>query len=519
MQIQEGLGEFGLFSVMPPFFLVSLSLLSISFLLNLKTRERSNKLFFCQIILLILFLNLTPIIVEGTARFNTSYQNYRAVSYILQTGHIDPLVQWIHNWPSFSILFSIFMEITILPETILLSIYPTLFSIALFFPLFMLFRSVLNDNWLVWIALWTFYISNWIGQEYFSMQSLGLLAFVLILAIVFKLTDSQISARKIAVLLLLFFYVVTSHMLSSLMVVAVFLSLFTSMHPKKPVFAAYFVLIFAAWTVFGAAEYFESNLGAFVAEVFDLQLILRANLTSRISGSAAHVTVTQVSLFFSFAISILALSGLVLVWKKKKMRRTDRKFLLTLTGLFSLIGLASYGGEIFLRVFLFGLIPLSYFVARASYNKVFLGVLAVFLVVAAPSLNIVAHYGNEVTQYVPPSELEGIEFFYKETTHGYVITSYLVGSNSLYRDFRYRESYQYFELSSTEWKNNMLSAVSIEREQPKFVFITYGMREFYDFLLGDPQFLAEIGRNLSESTYYDKFYSNPSFESYVELQP
>ena len=42
-------------------------------------------------------------------------------------------------------------------------------------PLMMIFRRATNDRRLIWLAVWTFYIANWIGQDYLSPQAFMLL--------------------------------------------------------------------------------------------------------------------------------------------------------------------------------------------------------------------------------------------------------------------------------------------------------------------------------------------------------
>lgn len=512
LKIGQGIGEFGITSVLPANFFVSVSLLSVSFLLSLKMRNGSETAAFCQTIILIFVLNFTPRMVEGTARFHTTYANYQSVDYVSQKGYVNPSAQWIHNWPSFSIAYSALMQITALPDQILLSIYPTFFSLALLFPLFVFFRLVVDNEKLRWIAIWTCYIGNWVGQDYFSMQSLGFFAFVLILFVTFKLTNSRARTCSWFVTAILFFsLVVTSHMLSSLAILAVVFVFFASKYLRRTVLVTLLGAIFASWTIYGAATYLEWNLARFIAEALNFELIFQSNLTARVAGSVARIMVTQIRLIFSALVIVFAFSGFVLTWKRGKMGNIEKRILFILIGVSLLLGFSAYGGELFMRLFLFSLIPLSYFVSKGSNRKIFFCLLSLFLIIVAPPLHMVAHYGNEVMDYVPPSEIRGAEFFHKHTTLGYVI--------GWYRDSGYRQIYQYFSFSRAEWKNNTLSLGWIESEHldwPRFVCISYGTREYYNFFLGKPQFIVELYKNMSESTRYNRIYSNPNFDSYTE---
>jgi len=510
LTISRGIGSFGLTSVLPITF--SASLLVFSFFVALKSDEQDRILLFFQTIILILILNLTPALVENTARFTTTYTNYRAVDCVSENKHIDPAGQWRHNWPSFSIAYSALMQITTLPDQILLMMYPTFFNIALFFPLSMLFQSLLDDEKSRWIAIWCLYIASWVGQDYFSMQSLGFLTSLLIFFILFKLMDSQVSIRQWSVVLvLLFSLTVTSHMLSSLVILAIFFVFFVSKHLQRTVLVTLFASIFGSWTIYGAATYVEWNLPRLVAEVLNFELIYLRNLEARIAGSTAHMIVTQVRLIFSALFIGFAFLGFLLTWKRGRIGDSEKRMLFLLIGVASLAGFSAYGGELFMRVFLFSLVALSYFISKGSNEKIFFCLFAIFLIAFAPPLHMIAHYGNEVMDYVPPSEIRGIEFFHKETTRGYVVGPY--------RDSKYRASYKYVPFASTEWKNNTLSLGPIRSEHvdwPHFICISYGVREYYNFLRGEPEFIVETTKNLSESVHYDLIYSNPSFEVYLE---
>lgn len=189
------------------------------------------------------------------------------------------------------------------------------------------------------------------------------------------------------------------------------------------------------------------------------------------------------------------------------MIRNDKRVILILAGVTLPILFFAYGGELVMRIFLFSLIPLVYFIALSSRRKLFLCALSVFLVAVAPPLYMIAHYGSERVDYVPISEIKGTEQFYKMTTEGNVVLFPNV-------DLRYRASFDYHPLSSVGWSVN---ASSVRLDWPTFVCISHLTKEYYDFYLGEPQYVASLSDNLSESVHYDKILSNPSFDVYIEL--
>lgn len=508
------LSLFGLAQVLPTTFFVSISLLTFSFLINLGSRKKNQMLFFLQIMLLISFLNLTPTLIEGTPRFTATYISYRSVDYVSQYGYINPLAQLAHNWPSFDIAYSAFLGITGLQGQDLVRIYPMFFNLILLFPLFVFFRLATSDEKKRWIAVWVFYIANWIGQDYFSMQSLGLLTFVLILYVMFKLINSQAHNRHLFVaLFLLFFLIVTTHMLSSLFALAVICMFFAVRYlPRRPVLILVFAGIFFAWTSYGAATNLQWNLPSFVQQAFNLDLILHTNVTTRLTVSATRATVTQIRLIFLTAILVFAFSGFILTLKRGKMKKIDKMILVALIGILLLFGFNAYGGELWQRIFLFSLIPLSYFISKCSNWKALFCFLSIFLVVIAPPLHMIAHYGNEAMDYVPPGEIRGGEFFDTKTVQGYVIGGY--------RDLNYHQSYGYFSLSDATWNNDAFSLGWIKDEHlnwPRFVCISYWTKEYYSYLK-ESLSVAETVKNLTKSVDYDRIYSNPDCDFYLQLR-
>jgi hypothetical protein len=517
LAVNQGIGELGLISVLPLVFFVSFSLLTACFLATLSMDGRSQLMLFCQLIMLILLLYLTPVLIEGTARFTPAYVYYQAVDYISQSGNIDPIVQWIHSWPAFSIAFSTLTQIAALTRTpgeqVFLGLYPSLFNIALFFPVFSLVRVIVDQQKLRWIAIWVFYIANWVGQDYFSVQSFALFAFILLLFALFKIMDSQGgTAGWFLVSTLLFSYLATSHFLSSLASLAVIVTLVAFKHFRAPTLALLFAVLAASWIAYGATARLPWAIIQVISQALKFQAIVGASVTARVAGSLAHIVVTQTRIIFSASISMFALSGLFLVWKSGKTGKTERRIALIVVAVCSLAGLFAYGGELFMRIFVLSLVPMAYFICKGSSSRLFFSILAIFLLFMAPPLHIVAHYGNERMDYVPPSELAGVRFFYNNTSQGYVI--------GWYPDLEYHQSYSHFSLSDAEWKNNALSLPAVESERKDwstFVCLSYAETQFYSFQIGQPQFVPEIAKSLSSSARYDKIYSNPSYAVYAEL--
>ena len=47
----------------------------------------------------------------------------------------------------------------------------------------LILRTLTIDRRLVWLAVWVFYLGNWVGQDYFSPQAFAYLLYLMLLAI------------------------------------------------------------------------------------------------------------------------------------------------------------------------------------------------------------------------------------------------------------------------------------------------------------------------------------------------
>ncbi len=507
----NGIGDSGLFSILPATYFVAFALLVLSFLLTL-FYTKNRLMLVCQTVLLIFFLNLTPSLIEGTARFSTSYNNFRALDYLLQNAHINSQAVWPLNWPSFSVLFASFSEITSIPENFLLLVYPTFFSVLLFPALYLFFKTVINETNSVWFATWFVFLANWVGQDYFSMQSLSFLIMILILYLIFKnLTIELSSWQWFTMVLLLFLYESTSHVLTSLAILSILLLLILFKQIRKPLllFTLLFLPIF--WTIYTTLPFLETNLPAYLAQVLDLVTIFEGNVANRVSGSEGHIFVTQMRIFFALILALLAILGLLSSLKNRKFRSSnDKRMLIILIGFSLLVAAFSYGGELFQRLFLFSLIPFAYFATKLLKYKYIICAVFLFFIVFAPSFHIIAHYGNETMDYVPYSETVGAKFFFNVAPDSAVA--------GFFRYYNYAPQYKIVSLTQalpTNSSNTSDVTSFLLQTSYSFVCVSYFERAVALFFHGNPEFVQNIQGNLTQTSSYDLVYSNPSFDLYA----
>ena len=514
----NGMGELGLFSVLPVSYYISVAVLVFSFLTTLHF-DTKNKIpvLLCQSLLLIVFLNLTPALIEGTARFTTSYYNFVSVDRITQTGYVAVQSNWVYNWPSFSILMSEFAQITSIPASTILLVYPTFFNILLLPSLLLFFRALNVDRKIAWIATWFVYFGFWTSQDYFSMQSIAFFISILILFLFFKNLNAGKQPRQWVVLVfLLFLYIVSSHFLTSLALITILAIFFLFRQLRRPFILIGFVLLVVSWTTFYAYNYLSENSIVILEQFLNLTLIFQRNIENRIAtGSDAHILVAQSRVFYSLVMAFFGLLGFLMLLKNRKLNIGDKRVLILLIGLGALVFTVSYGGELFERVYMFSLLPLAYFAVRGSmFKKQVFVMLAIFLICLAPALNIIAHYGSETMDYVPTSEIFGVNFLYNSTTSGNVL-----GGSSLFgdmRDLSYHANYTLFSFRDVWLGNNSASLWNKPNDVSagRYICISYETRVFSSYFLGDPSFINNIEGNITVSGDYDLLYSNPSLSIY-----
>jgi hypothetical protein len=518
-RLSLGMSELGLFSILPLSFFAAFSLLLLTFFFTVHYESKYRSfLLIIQTILLFLFLNLSPTLIENTARFTAAYVNFRATDYISQTGYIASSATWILNWPGFSVFVSNLIQVTTLNSQLVLMIYPTFFNIALLLCLFLFFRLVLDNSEQIWIATWFVFLGNWIGQDYLSMQSLAFLMIIFILYLIFKNLNSKIRSRKWLVLLLIFFaFIISSHLLSSMIFASVLFVFFIGKRLRRFNLFAIAIILIVAWSIFCADAYLTNNLLYNLGQALNFASIFQRNLQTRIiSGSELHTLVTQIRVIYTIILVCFGALGITTVLWHRRIQETDKRVLLLALSFGLLIFSFAYGGELFMRLYMFSLIPLAYFATKYFFKHKRIFVVAIlFFILVTPTLVIISRYGNESIDYVPISELTGVQFIYSHVTSGSIIGS---TNGADFRDLTYRQGYTlkslYYEIFERNESNSLWVFDHSPTKESRLLCLSYESKQFFTTYAGHIDFLEELKNNATKSVIYNLVYSNPSFEVY-----
>ncbi len=431
--------DVGLLSVLPTTFFLALALLTVGFVFVLEHQPEKHRLVAAYLATFSAAAHATPAILYGTVRYSWSWKHLGIVDYIQRTGSVDPdaaFLQIYHGWPGVFSATAWLADITgIDPQTIAIWT-PVTLSLLSLAALSVVFRLFVDDPRTVALALWLFVIANWVGQEYFSPQGvtytmyLGLLAIALPLerraasddgrftlqADVGVTTDSK-RARLVMRLAILAIVVaiVASHQLTPIMVVVTFLVVAAMRVARTAWISVATVAAMLAWISGPAFTYIRENaldatdtFGSPAATTGESVLD-----TARISVGQAIVVVAD--RFLAEALLVLAIVGLVVVWRRGKGVIVLGSLLAAPIALL----LTDYGGEVLFRSYLFaspwialcGAIGLMATTDGSSSNlRIGLrSLVATVLVVAF----LFAYLGKERTNYFTPDEIAVTTWLYE----------------------------------------------------------------------------------------------------------
>lgn len=514
----EDIGDIGLITILPVTYFIAFSLLTISFLIALKNEKKNEGILFLQLIFLILFLFSSPILIE-VSRSRWAYTAYGFSDYIFRNGNINPSLIYYHNWPSFIIYNWSISSISNVNPIILINIFPTFANILFLFPLYMILKTLADGSYRMWLGLWFFYVASFVGQDYLSPQTFGYFLFLIIMYFFFKFfikntniyDRDKIKFEYYFILIILLLALVTGHLLTSIVVLGILLFTYLFRYHNKFNLFLFLLIITIAWTIYGATIYFQSNFSDFLANSLSFGTIFNTNVLNRVTGTAGHVFVTRITLIYSFLILLFALLGfLVSLNHTKNNKWVDRGVIITLAAVVINAAVLTYGGEIFMRVFNFSLVFISYFTSYLFNSKKLLIILSFFLIMFAPALNIISSHGNEKFQEISQGEISGGDFLNRNAQNSFVKGGFPWGSYKrsgddfnafFYWGWKTRNFSVYKEIMLSEYKGYDINYLLINKGD-RILYMLYANLSLEEF----------IAYKNEAAIKYNKIYTNPDID-------
>ncbi|MEU6342431.1 lipopolysaccharide biosynthesis protein [Streptomyces sp. NPDC046977] len=433
----DAMNGLGLISVLPPATLAGAALLVVAFAAGLWLGAPRRWLLLAVLLATVVSLHAVPAVLEEQPRFATAWQHAGFIDYIGRTGDAAPDMDARFSWPGFfAAVTFVTRAIGLTDLTEVLRWWPLAVELLYLAPLMLLLRAVRAGWRAKWCAVWMFALCGWVGQDYFSPQSLNYLIYLLFAAVLLvwfrspgaprgKLLPGEAEvpptgrtdrAVLLALLVALFAASVVSHQLTPFVMLGV-LTVLVLVRRSTPLGLPLLCgVLLIGWICYLAEPYWSGHFD----ELFGGMGSLGGNVSSSVSGrieggSTVHKLVLYVRVALAGGVMMLAAAG----WLRRRWAGfSDLALLVLLVVPFLGFGMQSYGGEMALRVFLFALPGAAVLGAlalfpRSSSDRGWRGPAAALLagwVLIAGFL--VARWGNEPFERVRTGEVAAMEYVY-----------------------------------------------------------------------------------------------------------
>jgi hypothetical protein len=195
-------------------------------------------------------------------------------------------------------------------------------------------------------------------------------------------------------------------------------------------------VILGAWISFFAAAFVSGHADQLAAGVGAIGANLDAGVSQRVRGDSGHLLVTHARLALTAVLWILAVVEVV---RRRRRGHDDIAAIALLAAPLTLVVLQPYGGEIPLRVVLFSLPFVAFFIASLARRVPAVATAAV--AVALVPVFLLTYYGNEQMSWFSRAEVAGVDRLYAVAPAGSALvawTTSLPWESRDYTEHRYR---------------------------------------------------------------------------------
>lgn len=529
------IGGWGLIECLPPSYWLCVLVPMAVFAVQLRRRAPSAFLLSAALVAQVLLLHGAAAAAESVPRFVTAWLHAGFTDQIMANGSTLSTVDGRFCWPGFFSTAAAFSAAVGVEPIALLRWAPVFFVLAYLPPLALLTRSLRDSPVLMWVSLWFFVATNWVGQDYFAPQSFGYLVFLIVLSVVCRVfaghrsvaagqpgsracwggrlpallssrstppppgecPGSAARATLLALVVALCAVLAMSHQLTPFILSAVLAALALIGALRVRLLPIVAVLLTVGWVVYAADAFWRGHLDM----IFETSGKVRSILQSRLVGSSAHQWVLYARM--GFTALIWAAAGTALL-RAARRRHLSLPVAAMLVVPFSMLAIQSYGGEGVLRVFLFALPATSILVAElvadlARAGRVRLVATSLCLAATVPAF-FVARYGNESFERFKPGEVAAVSALYEVAPPGSTLVSLTPNVPWRYREF---SAYEYEPTALDEFAlDNPDLIIELMAGNPRggYLIVTAGQRSHARHSYGLPAGWAEQVRADIEAT-------------------
>lgn len=548
----QQMDDTGLISVLPATVLLALFILNFSFCLAIIRRPVPQTLLFVHLLLLIFLAYGITSVVYDTPRFAIAWKLAGIIDYIMLHGTVDGRIDAFFNWPGFFILMALMTRAAGFDDPFpFMTWAPVIFNVLYLGPLWMLFRSATNDLRLVVLGMWFFYLANWIGQDYLSPQAFNIFLMLMLMAIILtwlrgpgwqagtwpfrsshrfaawlqgyehpalSSTPAQ-RAGLVSILILLLVAMVASHQLTPFAALAGLCALVFFNRCTARTLPLLLAILVATWVLYMAAPYLWGHIQHIAGPVGSVGTNIEANLGERFRGSPEHIFINYMRMGMS-----LGVWGLAFLGGLRRLHNRHRDSALALLSLtpFPLLLLQTYGGELLMRIYLFSVPFMAFFIACLFFPTPRTGhtwytplVLCLMSFVMTVSF-LYTRYGNDRMMYFTLEEVAAVEHLYTIAEPG---SQWIAATGTLpwryqeYRTFRYTHVPPLVREADTE---ELIAMMDDPRYPASYLILTRSQKASGELFIGWPPGLwEEFAQMLHDSDDFRAIFTNRDAAIYV----
>ncbi|RQW86871.1 hypothetical protein [Micromonospora globispora] len=555
------IGSLGLVTALRPELYVALALLTASFLHGVfRARPAPDALLAAHVAVLVVLLFGAAPIIEPLPRVISGWLHVGFADYIARTGETLPQLDARFSWPGFFALTAMATRAAGLPDAMpLLAWAPVGFNLLFGAAVFRLARDTSSDARTAWLALWLFFPANWVGQDYFGPQAMNYLFYLVLMMVLLRwfrpdrygglhqerpprspvalllrvlrlpprpllrepiaqATGPASLVGLVAVVLAVFAASAVSHQLTPIAIVVSVGALVLVRRCTLRRLPVLLAVLLTAYISYGAVPYWAGHLHDMFGSFGNVGGTINHGAVERVRGDEGHQTVVLLRLVLAVAVWGLAAIG---AWRRMRRGHGDLGLLALAGAPFLLLGMQSYGGEIFLRVYAFALPFMVVLLAGLlvpvwpARHRVPAAVLAGALSTVLIGAFFVARYGNESFERVRPGDHRAVEWLYDHAPAGTSFVS--VTSNVPWRTEGV-ERYRYRPIGDDLGPTTIGAIEDEMRGNPKgaYLIFTKGQFVFAETFLGKPHGWGEgLERQVVDSGKFRLVYTSTEARIYV----
>ncbi|MFI8894918.1 glycosyltransferase [Streptomyces paradoxus] len=373
------LDDYGLVSALHPTFWAGLAVLTTGFWFTVRDARRAGAWSAAYVLGLLVMERATQAVLYPTPLYAWAWKHEAVIDHLLTAGGLQTADQVgdmavYDQWPGFFAAQAALQRLLgVDSAAMFMAWWPLASSLMLLLPLLLIYRTFTEDRRLIWTAVWLFYVANWVGQDYFSPQSVAYALHVGVLAVVLRRFGRSAVRRGrprqavwTVVITVMIVAIVISHQLTPGMLAVCLLALCLSRRYRDWVPLVTTVVIFLAWCLTAALPFLSAAMPDMIRSIGDVGANVETGYGATPTGTGAIVT-SWAARLLSGSVLLLAALG---VLRQRVLRHRARPLLLVAAAPLPMFAASSYGSEMIFRVLLFMLPGAAFFAAAALLPKV-----------------------------------------------------------------------------------------------------------------------------------------------------